>query len=131
MLMSFGHQSPIEHVSFTFAIEGVSRVLTHQLVRHRIASFSQQSQRYVKLEQFEYIIPPAIANNPEALAIFKDAMEADQLAYEGIVSHLEADHQSTYEADGIPQDKARKMAEKEPLKMLGLCFLMHVKQKLQ
>ena len=56
MLMSYGHQSPIEHVSFTFAVEGVSRSLTHQLVRHRIASYSQQSQRYVKLNQFEYIV---------------------------------------------------------------------------
>ena len=53
MLMSYGHMSPIEHVSFTFAVEGVSRSLTHQLVRHRIASYSQQSQRYVKLDQFE------------------------------------------------------------------------------
>ena len=122
MLMSFGHQSPIEHVSFTFAIEGVSRVLTHQLVRHRIASFSQQSQRYVKLEQFEYITPPAIASNPEALAIYIDAMEADQLAYEGIVSHLEADHKSAYEADGIPQDKARKMAEKRAIEDARFVF---------
>ncbi|HAE43184.1 MAG TPA: FAD-dependent thymidylate synthase, partial [Clostridiales bacterium] len=47
MLMKLGHQSPVEHVSFTFAIEGVSRTLTHQLVRHRIASYSQRSQRYV------------------------------------------------------------------------------------
>lgn len=59
-LMSFSHVSPLEHVSFTFAIEGVSRTLTHQLVRHRIASYSQQSQRYVKLDSFEYIIPPQI-----------------------------------------------------------------------
>ena len=56
-LMDLGHESPIEHVSFTFGVEGVSRTLTHQLVRHRIASYSQQSQRYVKLDQFEYIIP--------------------------------------------------------------------------
>src|SRR5699024_8009428 len=63
LLIDLNHESPIEHVSFTFAAEGVSRTLTHQLVRHRIASYSQQSQRYVKLDQFEYIIPPAIANN--------------------------------------------------------------------
>ena len=60
MLASMGHMSPIEHISFTFAVEGVSRTLTHQLVRHRLASYSQQSQRYVKLEGFEYIIPPHI-----------------------------------------------------------------------
>src|SRR5699024_8115019 len=56
MLVNLGHESPIEHVGFTFVAEGVSRTLTHQLVRHRLASYSQQSQRYVKLEQFDYII---------------------------------------------------------------------------
>ena len=64
LLMEMGHQSPIEHAPFTFAVEGVSRVLTHQLVRHRIASYSQQSQRYVRLEEFEYIIPPHIEEDP-------------------------------------------------------------------
>ena len=57
MITSIGHGSVLEHTSFTFAIEGVSRSLTHQLVRHRIASYSQQSQRYVKETQFEYVIP--------------------------------------------------------------------------
>ena len=60
-LVSMGHFSTLEHVTFTFAIEGVSRVLTHQLVRHRIASYSQQSQRYVKEHNFETIMPPSIA----------------------------------------------------------------------
>ena len=65
MLMGMGHESPIEHVSFTFAAEGVSRALTHQLVRHRLASYSQQSQRYVNLENtFEYITPKEIAKYP-------------------------------------------------------------------
>ena len=59
-LISMGHLSTVEHVTFTFAIEGVSRVLTHQLVRHRIASYSQQSQRYVKEHNFETIMPPTI-----------------------------------------------------------------------
>jgi thymidylate synthase (FAD) len=60
-IMSLGHQSVLEHASFTFGIEGVSRVTTHQLVRHRIASFSQQSQRYVShKEQFTAVIPPTI-----------------------------------------------------------------------
>ena len=58
MLNNLGHESPIEHASFTFAAEGISRSLSHQLVRHRLASYSQQSQRYVKINNFEYIIPP-------------------------------------------------------------------------
>jgi thymidylate synthase (FAD) len=53
-LASIGHLSPIEHVSFSFGIEGISRACSHQLVRHRVASYSQQSQRYVKEEQFDY-----------------------------------------------------------------------------
>ena len=88
MLASIGHESPLEHVSFTFAIEGISRVCTHQIVRHRIASYSQQSQRYVKLEQFEYIVPPAIENNPEAKRIFIETMERDQKAYDELVDLL-------------------------------------------
>ena len=59
-LAKMGHESPFEHVTFTFGIEGVSRSLTHQLVRHRIASYSQQSQRYVDGENFDYVIPPSI-----------------------------------------------------------------------
>lgn len=122
MLMSFGHQSPVEHVTFTFAIEGVSRVLTHQLVRHRIASYSQQSQRYVKLDQFEYITPPAIAGNPEALTIFKNAMEADQVAYEALVSHLEADHVTAYIEAGMSEKQARKAAEKRAIEDARFVF---------
>ena len=88
MLASIGHESPLEHVSFTFAIEGISRACTHQIVRHRIASYSQQSQRYVKLEQFEYIIPPAIEKNPEAKRIFIETMKRDQEAYDELVDLL-------------------------------------------
>ena len=55
-----GHTSVLEHVSFTFAISGVSRVLSHQLVRHRMASYSQQSQRYVKFDDIEYVCPPSL-----------------------------------------------------------------------
>lgn len=60
--LASGHESVAEHASFTFAIEGVSRALTHQLVRHRIASYSQQSQRYVKMDGFEYVTPKSILN---------------------------------------------------------------------
>ena len=87
-LADIGHESPFEHASFTFAIEGISRVTTHQLVRHRLASYSQQSQRYVKLEQFEYIIPPEIEKIPEAKALFLETMEKDQKAYDELVKLL-------------------------------------------
>ena len=73
-ILSMGHFSTLEHASFTFAIEGVSRVLTHQLVRHRIASYSQQSQRYVKEHDFEFIVPPSVSANPVALEKFSDLM---------------------------------------------------------
>ncbi|NMM63480.1 FAD-dependent thymidylate synthase [Clostridium sp. P21] len=92
MLMSYGHESPIEHVSFTFVAEGVSRSLTHQLVRHRLASYSQQSQRYVKLSQFEYIIPPEIEKNEEAKKIYIEAMEATQKAYNKLADILKENY---------------------------------------
>lgn len=87
-LATIGHESPLEHVNFTFAIEGISRVTTHQLVRHRLASYSQQSQRYVKLEQFEYIMPPEIEKNEEAKKIFIEHMERCQNAYDDLVQIL-------------------------------------------
>ncbi|NYZ78475.1 FAD-dependent thymidylate synthase [Candidatus Micrarchaeota archaeon] len=69
-----GHLSVVEHASFTFAIEGVSRALTHQLVRHRIASYSQQSQRHVSGENFNYIIPPSVKANAELKEKFERKM---------------------------------------------------------
>lgn len=80
-IMSMGHSSTLEHVSFTFAVEGVSRVLTHQLVRHRIASYSQQSQRYVAEHRFEFVMPPAVEKNPAAKAKFEALMEDIQRTY--------------------------------------------------
>lgn len=88
MLTSIGHESPMEHVNFTFAVEGVSRCLTHQLVRHRIASYSQQSQRYVKESQFEYIIPPEIDNDEISKELFINHMIASQKAYDLIADRL-------------------------------------------
>ena len=90
-LATIHHESPLEHVSFTFAIEGVSRTCSHQFVRHRIASYSQQSQRYVKLEQFEYIVPPEIEKNEDAKKIFIETMEKDQQAYDELVMLLIVD----------------------------------------
>lgn len=69
-----GHMSVIEHAYFTFGIEGVSRALTHQLVRHRIASYSQQSQRYVDKSNFSFIVPPSIKGNPDLEKKFAEMM---------------------------------------------------------
>lgn len=81
-LRSMGHLSPFEHVSFQFSIDGVSRALSHQLVRHRIASYSQRSQRYVKEAGFEFVTPPSIRKNPEALARFNKVMLTLQEEYQ-------------------------------------------------
>lgn len=84
-IVEMGHNSTLEHVSFTFAVEGVSRVLTHQLVRHRIASYSQQSQRYVSEHDFEYILPPSVAANPEAKEKFIQLMKNIKDTYNELV----------------------------------------------
>jgi thymidylate synthase (FAD) len=70
-----GHESVIEHVVFTFRIEGVSRACTHQLVRHRIASYSQRSQRYVDEGEFDYVVPPSIEESEEAKKEFEETMD--------------------------------------------------------
>ncbi len=88
-LMDSGHVSPIEHVQFSFALSGVSRALTHQLVRHRIASFSQQSQRYVDGSNFDYVLPPAIAANSFARERFLACMKEIGEAYRDIKAALE------------------------------------------
>ena len=80
-LVKMGHLSPLEHAVFTFGIQGVSRALTHQLVRHRIASYSQKSQRYVKEDGFDFVIPPAIARCSEARKEYLEAMEGIVRAY--------------------------------------------------
>lgn len=113
MLMDLGHESPIEHVVFTFGVEGVSRVLTHQLVRHRVGcSYSQQSQRYVRLEQFEYIIPPEIEKIPAAKERFIKTMEEDQRAYNELADLLREEHLKKYIAEGKVEKQAKIMAEK-------------------
>ena len=81
MLVQSGHLSVLEHACATFRIMGASRAFTHQLVRHRMASFTQQSQRYVSEEHFRTIEPPSIRKNPEAHEIFVDFMEKARLAY--------------------------------------------------
>ena len=115
MLADMGHESPIEHVSFIFGIEGVSRACTHQLVRHRIASYSQKSQRYVSEGQFEYIIPPEIAKDKETKALFIKTMEADQQAYDQIAALLKEKHKSAFLKDGLDEKTASRMAEKKAI----------------
>ena len=95
LLFSLGHLSPFEHVSFQFGVEGVSRVLTHQLVRHRIASYSQKSQRYVAEQGFEYIVPPSVAADPAAAERFRETMDRLRDAYADLV------------AAGVPKEDAR------------------------
>ena len=85
-LADLGHASTFEHVSFTFAVEGVSRVLTHQLVRHRIASYSQQSQRYVAEHDFESIVPPSIEKNAVAKEKFHALLEDIQQVYNELIA---------------------------------------------
>lgn len=122
LLMDLGHQSPLEHISFTFAIEGVSRVLTHQLVRHRIASYSQQSQRYVKLNQFEYIIPPHIEEIPEARELFIKAMEEDQRIYNRLTEILFKEHYTAFLTEGKSEKEAKKLAEKKAIEDARFVF---------
>ena len=88
-LVKIGHMTPIEHASFTFAIEGISRACSHQLVRHRLASYSQQSQRYVSEEAgFDYIIPPTIKEDKELKKAFITFMKDAQKAYNTMVVKL-------------------------------------------
>ncbi len=88
-LASIGHLSPVEHVSFSFGIEGISRACSHQLVRHRVASYSQQSQRYVKEEQFDYVIPPSIKQDPALVKEFEKCMADAQKNYTKVLRRLE------------------------------------------
>jgi thymidylate synthase (FAD) len=88
-VMESGHDSPVEHVSFSFAVEGISRACSHQLVRHRIASYSQQSQRYVSAVDMDYVTPPAIATSEAARARFEAFMDEATRAYRDIQAILE------------------------------------------
>lgn len=95
-IMKSGHFSTLEHVSYTFAVDGVSRALTHQLVRHRLASFNQQSQRYVKFtEGVETVKPDTVSRDEEANRIFDEAIN---VVLEGYQKLLDA---------GIPAEDAR------------------------
>ena len=84
-IRSSGHMSPFEHASFTFGVSGLSRVASHQLVRHRVASFSQQSQRYVSMCGNEPVVPPAIASDPEKLKLYEEASLKATECYNALV----------------------------------------------
>lgn len=92
--MQSGHTSVIEHASFTFSVERVSRACTHELVRHRIASYSQQSQRVVKSGE-KYIIPPSISEDRKAEKSYAELMKSVWKSYDGLVN------------SGIPTEDAR------------------------
>lgn len=115
MLAEIGHESPIEHASFTFGIEGISRACSHQLVRHRIASYSQKSQRYVNEDSFEYIIPPEVAAIPEAKEEFIRQMEAIDSGYKHLADILTAKHTETFLADGLDEKTAFSKAKKKAI----------------
>lgn len=115
MLTDIGHFSPIEHVSFTFGIEGVSRSFLAEITRHRIASYSVKSQRYVVEGDFSYIVPPEIENIPEAKAEFLKAMEEDQQHYEMLAETLKSKYIQTFIQEGIPEKEASRKAEKKAI----------------
>lgn len=94
-IVGMGHHSVIEHAVFTFSVQGASRALTHQLVRHRIASFSQQSQRYVSMDRPSFVTPHTVDADPEAKEVFEGAMAAIWEAY------------GKLERMGIPAEDAR------------------------
>ncbi len=112
MLRDMGHESPMEHVSFTYAIEGISRSLTHQLVRHRIASYSQKSQRYVREGSFDFVVPEAIAEDASLKAAFLTAMEEQQKVYDALADRLKEKHVHTLRKNGVSPKKAETAAEK-------------------
>lgn len=115
MLGSIGHESPIEHASFTFGIQGVSRSLLAQITRHRIASYSVQSQRYVKENAFEFVLPPEIEAIPEAKEEFLRAMEEDQEHYENLTALLKEKHKRELLAQGEDEKSANRKAEKKAI----------------
>lgn len=115
MLAEIGHESPIEHATFTFGIEGVSRSLLAQITRHRLASYSVQSQRYVAEKQFEYVLPPEIAAIPEAEAIYRQAMDEDQRHYEELTALLKEKHLKAMLDSGMEQKAAERAAEKKAI----------------
>ncbi|HOV40503.1 MAG TPA: FAD-dependent thymidylate synthase, partial [Oscillospiraceae bacterium] len=115
MLSEMGHQSPVEHASFTFGIEGVSRAFLAQITRHRIASYSVQSQRYVKASDFKFVVPPEIKAIPEAEKCFLEAMDNSIKAYNSLADMLEEKHFKAMVESGTDEKSARVKAQKKAI----------------
>lgn len=115
MLDGYGHESPVEHVTFTFGIEGVSRSFLAQVTRHRLASFSVQSQRYVRQENFVYITPPEIAASPQLTRIYQRAMQQSVDAYNALADALEETYLPQFLAQGLSEKAAKTKAEKKAI----------------
>ena len=115
MLMDLGHHSPLEHAVFTFGIEGVSRALLAQITRHRIASFSVQSQRYVAEHDFESVVPPAISEDDAARAVFKQSMSDTGVAYDKLVDILHSRYAAQLEDEGKANQSALSAAKKQAI----------------
>ena len=113
MLSNLGHASPTEHASFTFAIEGVSRALLAQITRHRIASYSVQSQRYVRLDDFRFVIPPEVEADPASKELFLKAMREEGAHYLAIAESLTKKHEAEFLAQGFSEKEAHSKAEKQ------------------
>ncbi len=112
MLERMGHESPIEHVSFTFGIEGVSRSMLAQITRHRIASYSVQSQRYVREKDFSYVTPPQIAAIPKAQQLYRETMERIGESYDRLAELLKSEHTKMLIDEGMDEKSAARKAEK-------------------
>lgn len=117
-IMKSGHFSTLEHVSYTFAVDGVSRALTHQLVRHRLASFNQQSQRYVKFKDgVDTVKPHTVEEDAEASEIFDNAIKAVIEGYQALLDR------------GIPAEDARYLlpnaAESKIVITMNIRELLH------
>lgn len=115
MISSLGHESVVEHASFTFGLQGVSRSLLAQITRHRIASFSVQSQRYVREGAFSYVIPPEIEQVPEARTEYIRAMEEAQAHYTHLSAILKERHLRDNIANGMSEKQAASKAEKSAI----------------
>ena len=97
MLLENGHESPLEHANFTFFIGGISRSVSHQLVRHRIASYSQRSQRYTTMKSEEFNIPESISSNPEKKKAFEEHLNETFKLYKEFIE------------SGVPKEDAREI----------------------
>lgn len=106
MLSGLGHESPMEHMVFSFGIENVSRSLLAQITRHRMASFSVQSQRYVAEKNFEFVTPPEIEGDEAAKKIFLDTMDDIAKSYNTLADALKA----RYVLEGMAEKAAEKKA---------------------